>query len=122
MKFPILALSGLVSLASAAAVQTSQRKSYDGFKVFRLAVGQDAAKVSGIIEKLDLTTWMGAPRAGKNSDIVVPPAQVSAFAAATAGMSIVTMHEDLGRSIDDQTTFSAYAGEMLGPSPLYPTN
>jgi len=39
-----------------ATLQTSQRKSYDGFKVFRLAVGQDVAKVSGIIEKLDLTT------------------------------------------------------------------
>jgi len=47
---------------------------------------------------------------------------VAALATATAGMNIITMHEDFGRSIDDPTTFSPYAGEMLGPSRLVVTN
>ncbi|KAK0738902.1 carboxypeptidase [Schizothecium vesticola] len=109
MKFPVLAAVGLASLASGAAVHSSQRKSYDGYKVVRLSVGQDVAKVSSIIEKLDLTTWMGPPKAGRHSDIVIPPAQVAAFEAATVGMKATIMHEDLGLSIDEQNTFSTYA-------------
>lgn len=121
MKFQVLAASaGLLSLASAAALQSAHAKSYSGFKVFRLSVGQDVAKVSSIIEKLDLTTWMGGPRAGKHADIVVPPAQVAAFKAATAGMESFTMHEDLGLSIDDQNSFSTYAGELTATPNLPP--
>lgn len=112
MKFPVFAAVGLASLASGAAVQSSQRKSYDGYKVVRLSVGQDVAKVSNLIEKLDLTTWMGAPKAGRHSDIVIPPAQVAAFEAATVGMKAEVMHENLGLSIDEQNTFSTYAGML----------
>jgi hypothetical protein len=124
MKFPVLAAVGLATLASGAAVQSSQRKSYDGYKVVRLSVGQDVAKVSSIIEKLDLTTWMGPPKAGRHSDIVIPPAQVAAFEAATVGMKATVMHEDLGLSIDEQNTFSTYAGMLavLFPFPLVPTS
>lgn len=113
MKFSLLAISGALGLSSAAAVESSQRKSYDGYKVFRLSVGKDVAKVNNIVGKLGLTTWKGAPRAGAASDIVVPPSEVAAFEAAVAGMEVVTMHEDLGASIAEESTFGVYAGMFV---------
>jgi hypothetical protein len=114
MKYNLLVSSSLLALSSAAAVQSSPRKLYDGYKVFRLTVGQDVAKVNNIIDKLGLTTWKGHPRAGAASDIVVPPSQVEAFGAEITGMEAITMHEDLGASIAEETTFSAYAGMLRG--------
>ena len=111
MKFSVLAAAGLASLVSGAALQTSQPKSYQGYKVVRLTVGNNVAKINSIIEKLDLTTWMGPPKAGRNADIVIPPAQVAAFDAAVAGMDTTVMHADLGLSIDEQTSFNTYAGK-----------
>ncbi|AEO56600.1 carboxypeptidase [Thermothelomyces thermophilus ATCC 42464] len=110
MKLNLLVSSALLALASAAAVQSpQQRKSYDGYKVVRLTVGKDAAKVNSIIDRLGLSTWKGKVRAGAVADIVIPPSQVDAFAAETAGMEAITMHEDLGASIAAESTFQAYA-------------
>ncbi|KAK3309410.1 carboxypeptidase A2 [Chaetomium strumarium] len=109
MRCSLLASSGLLAVASAAAVESSQRKSYDGYKVFRLKVGEDVAKVNNIIDTLGLTTWKGKPRVGAAADIVVPPSQVDAFEAEIKGMEAVTMHEDLGASIADESNFSVYA-------------
>ncbi|KAK3934265.1 zinc carboxypeptidase [Diplogelasinospora grovesii] len=100
--------SSLFALCAAVAVQ-QRRVSYDGHKVFRVSVGQEVAKVNGIVSKLGLTTWKGAPRAGAFADIVVPPAQVSAFTAEITGMDTITMHEDLGASIAEESTFYTYA-------------
>jgi hypothetical protein len=113
MRYTLLASSGLLAVASAAAVESSQRKSYDGYKVFRLKVGEDVAKVNNIIDTLGLTTWKGKPRVGVPADIVVPPSQVDAFEAQIAGMEAVTMHEDLGASIADESNFSVYAGMAI---------
>ncbi|KAK4153994.1 Metallocarboxypeptidase A [Chaetomidium leptoderma] len=109
MRCNLLVSSTLLGLSSAAAVQSSQRKSYDGYKVFRLTVGEDVAKVNNIIDTLGLTTWKGRPRAGAAADIVVPPARVNAFEAEITGMEAVAMHQDLGASIAEESTFSAYA-------------
>ncbi|GAB1317997.1 hypothetical protein MFIFM68171_08207 [Madurella fahalii] len=109
MRFALLASSVLLGLSSAAAVQSQERKSYGGYKVFRLSVEQDVAKVNNIIGKLGLTTWKGAPRAGAAADIVVPPSEVAAFEAEISGMNAITMHEDLGASIAEESTFSTYA-------------
>ncbi|KAH8893904.1 amidase signature enzyme [Thozetella sp. PMI_491] len=45
-------------------------------KVFQAAVGDEVAKVNGIIEKLGLTTWKGSPRANTMDYILVTPAQL----------------------------------------------
>ncbi|KAK0639674.1 carboxypeptidase [Cercophora newfieldiana] len=106
----VSALLGFLALASGAAVETRDigYKSYDGYKVFRLSFGQDVEKVAGIIERLGLNTWMGAPRAGHPSDIVVPPNQVANFLAETRGMTYITMHEDLGKSIEAEAPVGIY--------------
>ncbi|KAL2195240.1 carboxypeptidase [Corynascus similis CBS 632.67] len=109
MKYNFLVSSAVLALASAAAAQAPQRRSYDGYKVVRLTVGQDVAKVNGIIDRLGLTTWKGKPRAGAAADIVIPPSQADAFVAETTGMEAVTMHEDLGASIAQESTFHIYA-------------
>ncbi|KAK4443783.1 Metallocarboxypeptidase A [Podospora aff. communis PSN243] len=112
MKFTnsVSALLGFLALASGASVQTRDLDyvSYDGYKVFRLSFGDNVAKVSSIIERLGLTTWKGAPVAGRPSDIVVPPTQVANFLAEVRGMTYITMHEDLGKSIEDEAPISAY--------------
>ncbi|KAM7200875.1 zinc carboxypeptidase [Naviculisporaceae sp. PSN 640] len=108
MKFAALSL--LLTLGSAAVSRPKpQVKSYKGYKVFRVAVGTDASKVSGIVNKLGLTTWKGAPRAGTFADIVVPPTEVATFETEVSGMDVITMHEDLGASIDEESTFQTYA-------------
>lgn len=114
MKYNFLVSSAVLALASAAAAQAPQRRSYDGYKVVRLTVGQDVAKVNGIIDRLGLTTWKGKPRAGAAADIVIPPSQADAFVAETTGMEAVTMHEDLGASIAQESTFHIYAGTFSG--------
>jgi hypothetical protein len=106
MKF-LTSLCAVAGLASAATVQPRQ-VSYEGYKVVRLPVGTDASKVSDIVSSLKLSTWGGAPKAGRYADLVVPPAQLGAFNAAIAGMDdVVTMHEDLGASIAAESAFAA---------------
>lgn len=109
----LLGAAPLAAASPAPAPQSSsQRVSYDGYKVFRLPVGTDASKVAGIVDRLGLSTWKGAPRAGSFADVVVPPAQVDAFRGEIAGMeAVVTMHEDLGASIAEEASFQAYAGK-----------
>lgn len=110
MKLNLLASSTLLALASAVAVRSPQWKSYDGYKVVRLTVGEDVAKVSDIISRLGLETWKGKVRAGAVADVVIPPSKISAFVNETAGMEAVTMHEDLGASIAAESTFHTYVG------------
>lgn len=99
-----------LSLASAAAVTKPERVSYDGYKVFRVAVGDQVAKVNDVVSSLGLSTWKGAPRAGAFADIVVPPTKIDAFNGKIIGLDTVTMHEDLGASIAEESNFHTYAG------------
>ncbi|GKT64387.1 zinc carboxypeptidase [Colletotrichum tofieldiae] len=104
-------LSTIVAAASAASVAagSAKRVSYDGTKVFRVSVGDEVDRINGVVNKLQLSTWKGAPRAGAFADIVVPPTEVGAFEAEVAGMNVTTMHEDLGAAIADESSFSVYA-------------
>jgi hypothetical protein len=107
-------LSVFTAAVSAASLNQQVTKiSYDGYKVIRLAVGEEVDKVNGIVSNLGLKTWKGAPRAGAYADIVVPPSQFKAFSAATSGMEAITMHQDLGASIAEESSFHTYAG-MFG--------
>ncbi|KAL2017955.1 hypothetical protein VTK56DRAFT_1487 [Thermocarpiscus australiensis] len=108
MKHSLLALSRFLELSAAATDQSSQRKPYDGYKVCRLTVGDDVAKVNNTVDKLGLPTWNGAPQAGAAADILVRTSKIDAFEAETAGMKGVTMHKNLGASIAEESTFSVY--------------
>lgn len=114
-------LSYCVPLVAGAAVTAPQKVSYDGYKVFRVAVGDQVARINDVVSSLGLATWKGAPRAGAFADIVVPPTQINAFADKIVGLHSVTMHEDLGASIAEESSFHAYAG-MCCPSIIMPTD
>lgn len=112
MRF-VFALSSCFALSTAVVVQNRpQRVSYDGYKVFRVSVGKEVAKVNDIVSSLGLTTWKGAPRAGAFADIVVPPTKLEAFADKVVGMDATTMHEDLGASISEESAFQVYASTL----------
>jgi hypothetical protein len=103
-------ITSWLSLASAATVAKPQKVSYDGYKVFRVSVGDQVAKVNDVVSSLGLTTWKGAPKAGAFADIVVPPTKIDAFADRIAGLDATTMHDDLGASIAEESNFHVYAG------------
>jgi hypothetical protein len=90
---------------------------YDGYKVFRVSVGEDVARVHDVISHLGLTTWKGSPSSGVFADIVVPPAQLAAFTKEVAGLDVSIMHEDLGASIAEESAFHAYASMLPRSSP-----
>lgn len=106
----VIALSALLASASAAAV-SSPKVSYDGYKVVRVSAGADTDRVNKLVEKLGLATWKEARHAGSFADIVVPPSKLSAFHQETSEMETVTMHEDLGESIAQESTFHTYVGK-----------
>ena len=118
MKLP-LAISSLLALASAVAVpEVAVRphiKAYGGFKVFRIAVKNEVAKVTDIVDRLGLETWKAPKAAGALADVVVPPEKLADFRAAVAGLDVTTMHEDLAASIEDESRFSTYAGMRSTP-------
>ena len=99
----------LLGTARAAALQPA-KVSYDGYKVFRVSVGDEVDKVRNIVSNLGLSTWKGAPRANAMADIVVPPHQLDAFNSEIANMQFITMHENLGASIAEEAKFGVYAG------------
>ncbi len=114
----MLVRSAVAALLSASLAAATGRVSYDGYKVFRVSFADEQADtVREVVSRLSLTTWKGAPRAGRPSDIVVPPAQVAAFEAEAAshGFSLHTMHQDLGASIATESDFHVYAG-MVCPA------
>lgn len=96
-------LSTFLATASAA-VLPLQPVSYEGHKVFRVAVGNNVDRVNQIVEKLNLQTWKAAKKAGVFADIVVQPAQLDAFTKATKGLETTVMHENLGAAIANETS------------------
>ncbi|KAK4163834.1 putative carboxypeptidase [Cladorrhinum sp. PSN259] len=109
MKY-LSALSALLAVSSAAPSPEVRPlvKGYDGVKVFRVAVKNQVAKVTDVIEKLGLETWKAPKAPGALADIVVPPNKVAEFTEALSGMDITTIHEDLAVSMQKET-FSTYA-------------
>jgi carboxypeptidase A4 len=107
MKFVGVALASL-GLASAATV--TKKVSYDDWKVYRMNVASNGAKVNDVVSKLDLQLWKGKPSSSDVVDVMVPPSQIKDFEASTSDVETRVMHDNLGLSIADEDTFSAYAG------------
>jgi hypothetical protein len=88
--------------------------SYEGAKAMRVAVGEDITALADLISSLSLPTWKGAPQGipKPNSyvDLVVPVDKIAAFEQLTAGMTLETMHEDLGLAIEEEGRMAEYAG------------
>ena len=100
----------LASVGLACAASVSKKVSYDDWKVYRLNVGSNAAKVSDVVNKLQLELWKGKPSSSSVVDVMVPPSQVEDFEASTADIEIKLMHDNLGLSIADEESFGVYAG------------
>ena len=91
----------ILSLASAAALlQREEQVSYDGYKVFRIATGDNLDLVEAQLANLTLQTWNFD--VSKHIDVVVSPDQLAAFGALPLETSV--MHEDLGASIKAEST------------------
>lgn len=98
----------LASWAAAAKVR------YEGAKAMRVAVGEDVTVVADLISSLSLPTWEGSsqgiPKPNSYVDLVVPADKIAAFEQLTDGMTLETMHEDLGMTIEEEERMTEYAG------------
>ncbi|KAF2727343.1 hypothetical protein EJ04DRAFT_139887 [Polyplosphaeria fusca] len=106
MRFAALSVASL-GLASAASVAT--KVSYDGWKVYRVNVGDSSAKLSKVMEDLQLATWKGKVATSKVVDVMVPPSQIEQFEQSAEELDTELMHSDLGASISEETSFHVYA-------------
>jgi hypothetical protein len=101
------------------ALGATARVSYEGAKAMRIAVGEDVVAVAQLIADLSLPTWKGAPQGipkpNSRVDLVVPANKVQEFEsrAKKEGLSVDTMHEDLGAAIDEEGRMSIYQGIFL---------
>lgn len=104
----------LASLGLASAATVAKKVSYDDWKVFRVNVGSDSAKLQDVMSKLQLELWKGKPESSDVVDLMVPPSAVKDFEASTESFETKLMHDNLGASIADEQSFSVYAG-MVAP-------
>ena len=109
MKLLGITLASL-GLVSAASVSNKQTVSYDDWKVFRVNGPSNTAKFQEVVKKLQLDVWKGKPSSGDVVDVSVAPEQLAAFEDATKNFETKLMHENLGASIANESTFSVYAG------------
>ena len=100
----------LASLGLASAATVAKKVSYDDWKVFRVNVGSDAAKLQDVMTKLQLELWKGKPESSDVVDLMVPPSAVKDFEASTQSFETKLMHDNLGASIANEHSFSVYAG------------
>jgi predicted secreted hydrolase len=111
----------LASLGLASAASVTKKVSYDDWKVYRVNVGSNAAKLDNVMSKLQLELWKGKPASSDVVDVMVPPTAVKDFEASTEDIETKVMHDNLGLSIADEETFSVYAGTWKTVSiNLYP--
>ena len=110
MKFFGIASASL-GLASAASV--IKKANYDDWKVYRVNVGSNAAKVDSILSKLQLELWKGKPASSAVIDVMVPPSVAEEFEASTEDIETEVMHDNLGLSIADEESFGVYAGTFI---------
>lgn len=110
MKYSTVFLS---LLAGASAAATEPVINYDGYKVFRVPVATEefGATLDKLSSSLGLSVWKNAYGPGDHADIAVPPSVLSAFQRKAAGLTnLEVMHENLGQSIAEESTFQAYDG------------
>lgn len=108
-------LLGLASLGLASAVSAATKVSYDGWKVYRVNVGSNAAEFSKLVNDVGLETWKGKPASSAVVDVMVSPSQLEAFEKAAEGLQVNLMHDNLGQSISTEAAFPVYTG-------IYPSN
>lgn len=101
------ALSCLTFAAAASALAVTGKVNYDGYKVVRVPIGDDASSVNDMISQLSLPTW---EKNNAHVDVMVPPAVQKKFDSFTSGLSTVIMHDNVGASILKEEVFNAYAG------------
>ncbi|OAA58031.1 carboxypeptidase [Niveomyces insectorum RCEF 264] len=122
--FFVLPFVALAPAAGATAVAktraASQRVSYDGFKVLRVPVSHaNLHAVNSAIDDLGLSTWQDSRKPGRFADVVVPPAQATAFAERLGSIDTATtettmmMHDDLGAAIAEEMKYGAYEAGSL---------
>ncbi|KAH8726546.1 hypothetical protein GQ44DRAFT_748965 [Phaeosphaeriaceae sp. PMI808] len=102
----------LASLGLVSAVSVTKKINYDDWKVYRVNVGSNAAKLNDVVSKLQLEIWKGSPSSSSVVDVMVGPTQVQDFEASTEGIETRIMHQNLGLSIADEETFSVYAAGL----------
>ncbi|KAF2179352.1 hypothetical protein K469DRAFT_730642 [Zopfia rhizophila CBS 207.26] len=110
MKFLTL---GLASLTLVSAASVAKKANYDGFKVYRVNVGEDSAKLSEVVSKLELATWKGKVETSKIVDVMVPPSQIQEFEKSAESLNTELMHDNLGLSISEETAYSVYAAGVV---------
>jgi len=106
----------LASLGLVSAATVAKKVSYDDWKVYRVNVGSNAAKLEGVMSKLQLGLWKGKPASSDVVDLMVPPTAIQDFESSTVDFETKIMHNNLGLSIANETTFSTYAGTF---TPIY---
>lgn len=111
----------LLSLASAAALlQRDEPVSYDGYKVFRIATGDNLESIEAQLSNFTLQAWN--LDFSKHMDVAVSPDQLAAFSALSLDTSV--MHEDLGAAIKDEssgTSTSSLTARALPSSSYFNT-
>lgn len=122
MKF-ISFLSLVVASLPALAVPFQDTSAlYDNVKVLRLPTGNVTDQLNALVSKYDLTLWTLHPLPNSHLDVEVPQAKYSDFIKEAKGVlnsggiahSIVTMHEDLGQSIREESSNMVSAKELAG--------
>lgn len=108
----------LASLGLASAATVAKKVNYDDWKVFRVNVGSEGAKLQDVMTKLQLELWKGKPASSDVVDLMVPPSAVSDFEASTQDFETKIMHENLGQSIAEEQSFSVYAGNTYDFPPI----
>ena len=122
MRFTALVTFVAVAALSALAIPVEEASTdhvsrYDGVKVLRVPTGADIKPIEALIESLDLERWTTNPTANSHVDVEVPQDKLDEFVqaanviSATANIKqpIITMHEDLGKSIREESAVSPEA-------------
>lgn len=90
-----------VTYVSAVAVRRADESiSYDGYKVFRIATGDNLADVQERIASFSAEPWNRD--ISQHLDIALAPDQLEEFEA--LGLNVTVMHEDLGADIAAEST------------------
>lgn len=101
---------GLASLGLTSAASITTKVNYDGWKAYRVNVGDDNAKFSKVVSDIGLETWKGRADSSAVVDVVVAPSQLEAFEKAAKELNVELMHDNLGESIAAEADFPVYAG------------
>jgi hypothetical protein len=103
-----LSCAGLVSAASIAT-----KVNYDGWRVYRVNVGDNTAKFSKVVSDIGLEIWKGKADKSAVVDVMVSPSQLEAFEKEAGELEVKLMHENLGNSIFAEADFPVYAGILF---------